>query len=138
MKREIKEDRENKFKAWYSEAQIWVYLDISKGFATEEQYNIYQEILLSGNKWYQFTGRKDIAGKEAYEGDVLQFDCQFSCKDKDRITCHIIWDDGISGFNLEVLKSKYMKPGKKMGIHYVSQSIIIGNRFENPELLTTK
>jgi uncharacterized phage protein (TIGR01671 family) len=74
----------------------------------------------------QFTGLLDNEGKEIYEGDIL--------------SCHAFdgwFDDGGHSFNFEV-KHSIIKSGESdiSGFVRVPESrVVIGNVFENPELL---
>ncbi len=75
----------------------------------------------------QYTGLKDKNGKEIYEGDILRLD---SWTEPQEVT----WNE--CGFCLTY-------KGLNASIHYIhhagiKQATIIGNIYENPDLLTSK
>ena len=88
-------------------------------------------------EFLQYTGLKDKNGKEIFEGDVLSFnDSVFECR----------WfDDGRWGFLDKTKKGEhYLKVGEAMERHVPVEnhpnvlaelSTIVGNIYENPELL---
>ena len=65
----------------------------------------------------QFTGLLDKNGREIYEGDVLKF--------HDRSTDQVFYDQGTVQFTMQ---NRWLWP-------YTSGSEVIGNIYENPELL---
>ena len=71
----------------------------------------------------QFTGLRDMNGKEIYEGDVIEFsDQNTSNSEPFTVRQAVVFDGG----------SFYPKPTR--GEH----AIVIGNIYENPELLEPK
>ena len=72
----------------------------------------------------QYTGLKDKNGKEIYEGDIVIY----TDKDLDNTPCVIVFAG--SSFSTECVVSK------SLGDMYGFDLEIIGNKFENPELLT--
>lgn len=75
----------------------------------------------------QFTGLLDKNGKEIYEGDILN--------QQDGWYRIIEWDEGCGGFiGVAIGKDVYEKYWNNLGERDESAEII-GNIFENPELL---
>lgn len=109
--------RELKFRAWYDKSQSWVYFNLNEGF-THEGYKIYQELIIDGAKFYQFTGLYDKNGKEIYEGDILCWPKYEGTKNQSRWT--VEWDNE---------RCEYTK------WHPKNEAEVIGNIHQNPELL---
>ena len=76
----------------------------------------------------QYTGLKDKNGKEIYEGDILLVQLQdYGCPKTELFK--IIWDDSSVRYKL------MDKNGDPWGFDNSSPMEVIGNIYENPELL---
>jgi uncharacterized phage protein (TIGR01671 family) len=97
----------------------------------KNQWNPYTEITQVGNlniaedNWQipmQYTGLKDKNGKEIYEGDIIKgFD----------FTAKVYWNIYQASFQIKTSNNG----GAFLNEEYMSNFEIVGNIFENPELL---
>lgn len=117
MKREIK------FRAWNGKYMLnsaygdWVSFD---GVSYTEAEKAKDYILM------QFTGLKDKNGKEIYEGDFIQN----VTDDGRRLSVfEITWQQSCCGF------VKEREDGRTFTLEISKYFEVIGNRFENPELI---
>jgi len=123
--------REIKFRAWDNEFKKMKQIDIQEGFDSE--------LLLM-----QFTGLKDKNGKEIYEGDILKL----GDEDKEPKTTfsEVYWCEYQSKF---MHKRRFLTGGGSAGelntwnnyldgIKDLDFCEVIGNIYENPELLKEK
>lgn len=111
--------REIKFRAWDKENNCWATNDNALGwlhYANGE----YEPTNLTGNYiLLQYTGLKDKAGREIYEGDILKRTSQWGKVLPDKT--EVKWKAGYNynGWN----------------IARTSNAEVIGNIYQNPELL---
>ena len=92
---------------------MWVYFQLKSFF---EYPSARPSNYINYKNWGEFTGLKDKNGKEIYEGDVLTGDYQ------------IIFDD--SAFSANINQCFY-----HLDEYFLKDKEIIGNIYENPELL---
>ena len=104
--------------------------------------------------WMQFTGLLDKNGKEIYEGDILQLHCgsEDGATERHKIKAEVMWnkDRFVASIPNKIVKVKGGSEAGKMlswreihtwcGMHtclleWQSKLEIIGNLYENPELL---
>lgn len=76
----------------------------------------------------QFTGFRDKTGKEIYEGDIIRYDWADEQNGNEEIV-QVTWNDNMAGFYPFIRKA-----GWRFSIYSIE---IIGNIYENPELLET-
>ncbi|HZK00621.1 MAG TPA: YopX family protein [Tissierellaceae bacterium] len=77
----------------------------------------------------QYTGLKDKNGKEIYEGDTIAW-----YKEPKRASAYIYWDDYLAMVLVKDL-GDYGEIVAGMNEIEVDEVIVIGNIYENPELL---
>lgn len=131
--------REVKFRAWCKESNKMFYSDFHVDFKGRifwwdgDGYNrLRQDVELM-----QFTGLKDKNGKEIYEGDVVRY------RNMDNIPYRkgqiMILGGGTTANALETkinTTDGYIYPLSNEREFPITKSEIIGNIYENPELLT--
>lgn len=119
--------REIKFRVWKPEEKRWVSFP-ERGLNSFEP--IIDPVYTNGNYFIiqQYTGIKDKHGHEIYEGDYL--------KDSNEMLYEVLWLDTHASFELvekQELPDDYPTP--KFGFLWVSELSVVGNIFQNPELL---
>ena len=129
--------REIKFQAWDIDfKKMWIVMSLTR----EEQtpFMLVRESIESEScarpskllKIRQYTGLKDNNGKEIYEGDVLGVKLQKRNK-KFNFTHVVEWEDGIELYG----GNHWSGYGYSLPNFHVE---VIGNIYENPELLEKK
>jgi uncharacterized phage protein (TIGR01671 family) len=79
----------------------------------------------------QFTGLQDKNGKDIYEGDIVRYYNKYS---KLFYTHQVMWDNKWAAFGLFEQGNEWCK---EIDWVKISEIEVIGNIYENPELLTT-
>lgn len=124
--------REIKFRAWDKKNKEMIDVDSLEIYDELDRdgfYNIYE--VLNNPKWevMQFTGLLDKNGKEIYESDWVEIK---NLGDNYDGKWEIIWQDEYARFWLVNLNTR--EPIKD-DVYWWNEFKIIGNKYENPELL---
>ncbi len=120
----------------------WVYGGYYRGIMeeTDNPFNIdnarIKTIIIQNGIYYhvipesvgQFTGLKDKDGKEIYEGDVVEWECEYDSGDNDQ---SIIYERKA----VELVEGVYEPV---FAFHIDDMPKVIGNTTDNPELLGGK
>lgn len=129
--------REIKFRAWDNDKKVFVVGMICFGYDDFEWVVLndnYEQILWSYNgTLIQYTGLKDKNGKEIYEGDIVKqskFSGYFSITGEYE-TEEVIYENGC--FCIKIMKDVLSS------FRIMSDNCeVIGNIYENPELLENR
>lgn len=133
--------REIKFRAWDPTRKRmvyrglfdknWYYTERNDENGTNLAYGISQRDQVT-LKTMQFTGLLDKNGKEIYEGDIVEFDDLEYCGNLNKEKAEVIFDEGSS--LVEFMDCNSGKSQEYL-FTYNKYIAIIGNIYENPELL---
>lgn len=135
-----------RYRAWISEADTMTNdlkgIDfenetvVLKKFYWEDGFPVEEEVFeveIGNAILMQSTGLKDKNGKEIFEGDIL------ACKTDDEvINLNIFWDEEHALFMFESKKYNEQEPLAELVENNTYPFEIIGNVYENQELLEVK
>ena len=121
-----------KFRIWDAETKSLMSPETNTNFVVDEKGNLRFFFLDGECEITQFTGLKDKNGKEIFEGDIL--------KDINKVIWEVRYE--LNEFGIYATTSEFIK-AVEMGEKYECFNWwegceVIGNKFENPELLDAK
>ena len=121
--------REIKFRAWDKDNKVMIE---SAGVGTIGEVLNGRNEMMDNCELMQFTGLKDKNGKEIYEGDIVELDIRTKNGFLTKQKAQTIWWDEQARFTDFIPKEMPAPLGEPIG------RTVIGNLYENPELLDSK
>tara|TARA_R110002074_G_C12445403_1_gene658064 strand:+ start:254 stop:601 length:348 start_codon:yes stop_codon:yes gene_type:complete len=111
--------RDIKFRAWNKVRKEWVFLEVMHGAVQTDLKEKYATFGGDLEPWQQHTGLKDQNGKGIWEGDIVKHLSRIENEE----TVSVI---------------QFTKNASFEGIYQNGTDKVIGNIYENPELLENK
>lgn len=140
--------RDIKFRAWDKENKHMTYniQEMYDGYCDDTDNGLYGYMSCFTSFLYdenfivmQYTGLKDMNGKEIYEGDIIRYPAKRSWENEN-FTSYIVWFDDRPEWGIEY-KLRAQFHGALCGgyvesnLKNANKMLKIGNIFENPELI---
>lgn len=119
-----------KFRAWDKKNKEMLFvrqIDFMFGKVVLE---CYEQFFIDEVELMQYTGLKDIHGKEIYEGDVVRYECCFESYVEE-----VIYDDKHCNFGTIDKDEKTFSFDALISDFDVDCFEVVGNKYENLELL---
>jgi len=118
--------REIKFRAWDKKLKVWTTPYYFNDVKDKIQiFNLFDDSKRNRIEVMQFTGLKDKNGKEIFEGDILKYPSGI---------IEVKWI-GVGMYNICILMDNASKKQQEYLIKEFKECEVIGNKFENPDLL---
>ena len=133
--------REIKFRVWSKSKKIIGYIDLQSwgedGMSINGEDGYYKfDLMLEDLEIMQYTGLKDKNGKEIYEGDILKLDGSDKKKDREVVTFEIDNSNNTAGFS--PFCNQIPDACDLYSVWTYDSIEVIGNIYENPELLSNE
>ena len=127
--------REIKFRAWSKRKKKWYIPFLHDSFVFEDGREMVDGIT-TDDPILQYTGLKDKNGfKDIYDGDIDK-STGFYVGWNQLHCCCGLFDK--NGFKKEIMADEYHSDGTKKSVWQSDSIEVIGNIYENPELLESK
>ena len=123
--------REIKFRALTEDGMITVHglRRLAESYDVDD--GAYKSYVIELNKLMQFTGLHDKNGKEIYEGDVLDWGDNFNSV--------VYWDDYEGAWRIREVAIVTERGENRPRTHdmnaYTYRPTVLGNQYENPDLI---
>ena len=119
-----------KFRAWSTDKKIMAEVRTLRFTDELVETDKFVERSIEGVKLMQSTGLKDKNGKEIFEGDILAVET-----DDETLNVNVFWDEEHALFMFESKQYNEKEALAELLEDYSYPFEIIGNIYENPELL---